>query len=211
MGDVALVPERDVLEGGHGLAADHASQAARAFGDDGVPLVRHGGGALLALRERLLDLADLGPSQMPDLGRDRIERGRAHGEGAHVLGVPVSLDHLGGRLRGLQPEPRADPLFDPWVNAGVGPDHAADRAHGDRLTRPAEPLAVPIELEREDGELVPEGGRLRVYAVRAADADRVAMLEGAAFRGGEEPLEIGKQDVARRPELERKPGVHDVG
>ena len=125
--------------------------------------------------------------------------------------MAVPLDHLGGCLGGLQSEPRADPLLDPGVDARVGPDDTADGAHGDALARPAEPFAVPIELEREDGELVPEGGRLRVYAVRAADADRVAMLEGAAFRGGEEPLELGKQDVARRPELERKPGVHDVG
>ena len=47
--------------------AHDARQATEALGGDGIALVRHLRGALLAAAERLLDLAHLGPRQMPDL------------------------------------------------------------------------------------------------------------------------------------------------
>ena len=48
--DVALVPERDVLEAGLGVAAQHAREAGDLLGLDRVALVRHRRGALLARR-----------------------------------------------------------------------------------------------------------------------------------------------------------------
>ena len=77
VGDVALVPERHVLEADDRGAADDAREAADALGDDRVPLVRHRRGALLALAERLLDLAHLGAREVADLERELVERRRA--------------------------------------------------------------------------------------------------------------------------------------
>ena len=74
--DVALVPERDVLEPDERVRAHDAREAADPLGDDGVPLVRHRRRALLALAERLLHLGDLGAREMPDLERERVERRR---------------------------------------------------------------------------------------------------------------------------------------
>jgi len=71
--DVALVPERDVLEPDDGGAAQHAGEPADALGDDGVPLVRHRGRALLPPAERLLHLGDLGASEVADLERELVE------------------------------------------------------------------------------------------------------------------------------------------
>ena len=57
------------------VAAQHAGQARDPLGDDRVALVRHRARALLALAERLLDLAHLGALEVPDLGRQPLERG----------------------------------------------------------------------------------------------------------------------------------------
>jgi hypothetical protein len=57
VGDVALVPEGDVLEADERSSPDDAREPADALGDDRVPLVRHRRRALLAAAERLLHLA----------------------------------------------------------------------------------------------------------------------------------------------------------
>ena len=74
--DVALVPERDVLEPDDRVCADDARQPADPLGDDRVPLVRHRRRALLAASERLLDLAHLRPGEVADLEREPLERRR---------------------------------------------------------------------------------------------------------------------------------------
>ena len=109
--DVALVPERDVLEPDERVRAHDAREAADALGDDRVALVRHRRRALLALAERLRDLADLGAREVADLERELLERGRDERERGEQLGVPVALDDLRrDRLR-LEPEALArEPL-----------------------------------------------------------------------------------------------------
>ena len=74
--DVALVPQRDVLERHLGVAAQDAREPADALADDRVALVRHRARALLALAERLLDLAHLGALQVADLGREALQARR---------------------------------------------------------------------------------------------------------------------------------------
>ena len=96
VGDVALVPEGYVFEGGLGVGADDAGEAGDLLGGDGVALVGHGGGALLLLGEELLGLADLGALEVADFGGDFVERGAEDGEGGDVGGVAVALHDLGG-------------------------------------------------------------------------------------------------------------------
>ena len=74
MRDVALVPERDVLEPDERRRPHDAREPADALRDDGVPLVRHRGRALLPAAERLLDLAHLGSGEVADLERELLER-----------------------------------------------------------------------------------------------------------------------------------------
>ena len=74
--DVALVPERDVLERRLAVAANQAREADNLLAADRIALVRHRRRALLALGERLLDLADLGLLQAADLERELLERRR---------------------------------------------------------------------------------------------------------------------------------------
>ena len=60
-------------------------------------------------------------------------------------------------------------------------------------------VAVAVELERPAGELPAERRRLGVDAVRAADADRAAVLLGAAHDGVERAVEPGEDQLRRRP------------
>src|SRR5436190_5358 len=78
--DVALVPERLVLEGDDRVAAQQAGQARDALAQDRVALVGHRAGALLAGLEGLHHLADLGVLKVPDLGREALEAASQHGD-----------------------------------------------------------------------------------------------------------------------------------
>ena len=74
-------------------------------------------------------------------------------------------------VRGLgraQAEPGADLLLDPRVDLRVRADRPADRADAHGLAGPAEPLAVAVELERPERDLVPEARRLGDDPVRPA-------------------------------------------
>ena len=74
--DVALVPQRDVLERRHGVAANQAREADDLLAADRVALVRHRRRALLPLGERLFDFADFGLLQPANLERELLERRR---------------------------------------------------------------------------------------------------------------------------------------
>ena len=67
MGDVALVPERHVLQRRRDGGAHDARETAEVLRQHGVALVRHGRGALLARREIFLGLAHLGALEVADL------------------------------------------------------------------------------------------------------------------------------------------------
>ena len=107
--DVALVPQRDVLEPGLRVAAQHAREPADALGGDRVALVRHRARALLAGAERLLDLAHLGALEVADLLREALEPGAGERDRAQQLGVAVARHDLGGDRLGGQAEPLEHP------------------------------------------------------------------------------------------------------
>ena len=183
--DVALVPERDVLEADERVRAHDAREPADALGDDRVPLVRHRRRALLAAAERLLHLADLGAREVPDLERERVERRGDDRERREQLGVAVALEDLRRGGRRLEAEPLARDPLELGVGRRVGADGAGELADAHPLERPRDPLAAARELERPAGELEPERRRLGVDAVRAADLQRLAVLLGARRDDGE--------------------------
>ena len=177
VGDVALVPEGHVLEPGLRVAAQDAGEAGDPLGGDRVALVRHRRGALLALAERLLDLADLGPLEVPDLGREALEAGAGDRDRREQLGVAVAGDDLRRRVLDAEPEPLHDRRLDRRRQRGVGADGAGELPEPGRGERALEPREVAVGLEGEAGEPEAEAGRLGVDPVGAADADRVAVLE----------------------------------
>ena len=112
MRDVALVPERDVLERRVAVAANQPRQADDLLAADRVALVRHRRRALLPLRERLLDLADLGLLQAADFERELLERRGGDGQRRQQFGVAIALNHLRRDRRRLETEAPADVGFD---------------------------------------------------------------------------------------------------
>ena len=106
---------------------------------------------------------------------------------------------------------RRDMRFDPRVDIGEGADRARNRAGGDLGARRDEPGAVAGEFGIGLGELEPEGDRLGMDAVAAADGRRQLVLEGAALQHREQGVEIGDQDVGGAGELDREAGVEHVG
>ena len=77
--------------------------------------------------------------------------------------------------------------------------------------RSDQPLLGAGELGIGLGELQPEGRRLGMDAVRAADGRRHLVLEGAALERGEQPSMSAMQDVGGAHELHVEAGVEHVG
>ena len=131
--DVALVPERDVLE--RRLALPRSSRARPTICSQpiGLRLCGIADEPFWPLRERLLDLADLGLLQAADLERELLERRGGDGERRQQLGVAIALDHLRRDRRRLEAEPAAD----------VGLDRGRQvRERADRARQLADAIAV---------------------------------------------------------------------
>ena len=211
MADVALVPEGDVLHGGEAVCPDQSGQATEVLRDDRVALVRHGGGALLARRERLLGLQHFCPLQVADLGRELLDAAREQGQGREVRRVPVALDHLVGCGRRLEPQLLTDIGFN--VRRQV-----RERAHGarrfaarDPVTRGSKPLTMALRLVVPDGQLDAERDGLAVDAMRASDHEGVTVLPGAFAEHGEQSLQILQNCIGGLDHQDGQRGVQDIG
>src|SRR4051794_26906950 len=99
--------------------------------------------------------------------------------------MPVAGDHLRRDRIRLESEALAGDALDLGVDRRVGADRARELADAAAGERPLDTAAGAVELERPTGELPAERGRLGVDAVRAADADRPAMLLGERDDGRE--------------------------
>ncbi len=110
--DVAFVPEGDVLEPGKGVCPQHPRQAGEVLASHGVSLVRHRGGALLPLGERLLGLEHLGPLKVPYLHGYLFHSRAEHRERREVFGVAVALNDLCGHGLDTEAEFLQDCLFE---------------------------------------------------------------------------------------------------
>ena len=208
--DVALVPERLILERGLRIAAHDARQAADPLAEDGIPLVRHRRGAFLFLAEWLAHLRDLTPLQVPDVGGELFQAAGQDGERRQVGRVTVASDHLSGDRRHLQAQFLQGPLLDPWLDRGVGADGAGELANPDLLARGDQPLAVTVELVEPAGQDEAEADRLRMDAVGPARHQRAPLLDRPAPDDRRQPVDIFKKDVGRLHQLQRERRVQHI-
>ncbi len=111
VGDVAFVPEDYVFETGLSVGADYAGETADLFAGDGVPLVGHGGGALLFFGKEFFGFADFGALQVADFCGDFIEGGGDDGERGEIGGVAVALNDLAADGGGVKAQTGADFFF----------------------------------------------------------------------------------------------------
>jgi len=143
--DVALVPQRDVLQRRNDGAAYHAGETSEVLGQHRVALVRHRGAALLPLGEEFLGLAHFRALQVADLG-GQVLQGRGHdGERCEERGVPVARDDLRGDRLDRKPELAGDVLLDPGIDIGKGAHRPRDGAGRDLGARCHQPGAVTVE------------------------------------------------------------------
>ena len=91
--------------------------------------------------------------------------------------------------------------FHPRVDLREGADRAGNGAGRDLLAGRDEPLLGAVEFGIGLRELQPEGDRLGMDAVRAADGRRQLVLEGASLQRGQQLVGIGDQDVGRARQL----------
>ena len=210
VGDVALVPESDVLEPDLRVPAQHARQPADPLRDDRVPLVRHRGRSLLPLAERLLDLPHLGPGEVADLDGEPLERRADQSDRRKQLGMPVPLQDLRRARRRLEPQALAGDVLDLRVDRRVLADRARELADAQALERVLDPHAVPLERERPSRELQPERRRLGVDPVRPAHAERLAMGLGLLDDGTERALQPLEQQRPGFLDRDRQRRVQDI-
>ena len=203
------MPEGDVLESDDGRQANDAGEPAEPLRDDGVALVRHRRRSLLPAAERLLDLANLRPGEMPDLERKRLERRCDDGQRRKQLGVTIALEDLGRRRCGLQAEPLAREALDLRVGRGVRADRAGELADAHALQSALDTSSIAIELERPARQLETERGRL-ACTVRASDQQRVPVLLGPANDGGRRPVDPLEDQRTCLEDLERQGGVEHI-
>jgi hypothetical protein len=124
--------------------------------------------------------------------------------------VAVALDHLRRDLRHLQAQALAGVLLHARRHRGVRADRAGHLPDGDLLARERDALLLAAQLVHPHGELHPERRRLRVHAVRAADADRVLVLHGTPRDHLAQPLHARVDQVERLQHLQAGGRVPDV-
>ena len=135
----------------------------------------------------------------------------ASASAATNCGVPVALDHLRGHRRGLQAQPRADPLlgFRTDVARTCPPRRRSCRRAVLRPRRRSARQIAPGFLV-PDGQLEAESDRLGVHAVRAADLHGVLEFQRAPFQHGAQLLQAGSRMRRGLLQQQRLRGIHHV-
>ena len=211
MADVALVPQGLVLHGSHGIAADQAGKAGHVLGGDGVLLVRHGRGALLALGEAFFHFQHLGALQMAQLHAQAFDAAGQDGQGGEEMGIAVTLHDLGGvRVHG-QAQTGQGLFLQFGGKEGVGAHGAGDLAHAHALDTGLDALQMALELGVEAGHLEAEAGGFGMDAVGAAHAEHALVLAGQGFQRSQHLFDVFHDELAGLHEQIAVGGVHDVG
>ena len=104
----------------------------------------------------------------------------------------------------------ADVLLHARVNAGVGAHRAGDGAKGHVVAGVAQAVEVALELPGPAAELHAKGHGLSVDAVRAAHAEGVTLLEGAALADLAKLLAVLDEDVGGLDELVTQGSIAQV-
>lgn len=177
------MPEGYILERGLRVGPDDAGQTTNLLANDGIPLVRHGGTALLlAFSKGFLGLANFRPLQMSYFKGDFLAQSRHQGESRDKGGVAVARDYLAGDGRRLEIELGADPLFVFRVKVSQGADSAGELAE-------SEVFGGALEAQKRSASFVPpkrklqtKRNRLGMDSVGPADGDSVLEFLSAAMQ-----------------------------
>ena len=119
---------------------------------------------------------------MADLEGEALQAGAGAGDRGEQCGVAVAGNDLRRHVLALQAEAVEGRRLDARVAIGIGADGAGELAHADALEGGGQPVALAPQLGHPAQQLEPEGGRLGVHAVGAADRRGVPELLGPGQR-----------------------------
>ena len=208
--DVALVPQRDVLDGRLRVAAQHAREPGDLLGLDRVSLVRHREEPFCPLRN--------GSSASRTSVRWRWRSSVAK-RSSPAPASAIACSSSAWRSRAttcVETGSRSSPIASSTRDSNSGdvaeyvPTAPRDRADRRLRERALQALGVAVRLEREAGELDPERRRLGVHAVRAPDAQRLAVLARPRGERRDERARARHDDLAGALELQRQRRVEHV-
>ncbi len=210
MTDIALVPQRDILEASDEVAAQDPGQTAQPFRGDGVAFVRHRRRTLLGGAKSLPHLTHFGALQMPHLGRDEFDRCAYRRARVKELGVAVARHYL-RRGHGHEPEGRTDVALHRRVDVRVRAHGAAELADRDRPAGRDESSSITVDLETPEREFGAKRRGFGMDSVGTSDHGRGAELERAALQHCGEVAGRGDQQVTRGRERGAQRRIDHVG
>src|SRR5215211_766893 len=124
--------------------------------------------------------------------------------------MPVALQDLRRHRGGLQPEPLARQPLELGIGRRVGADDARELAHAHALEGMLQALASAPELEGPARQLEPEGRRLGMYTMGAADGDDLPVLVRPRNDGAKGTVDACEHERAGLSDLERERRVEHV-
>src|SRR5438445_12446409 len=128
MTDIALMPERDVLQRHNSIAANYTGQAAQPLTGNGIALVWHRRTAFLPFAKKFFNFQHFSPLEMTEFVRPTIAAGSDHGQRGHKFRVTVTLHDLGRNRRGFQSELLVSSSLDLVIDMCDRPDVTASFA-----------------------------------------------------------------------------------
>src|SRR5215469_9960021 len=210
MTDVALVPERYVLERDDSIPANYAGQSAQPLVGDRVAFVRHRRAAFLAFAEKFFYFQNFSPLEMPKFRCPAINARRDHGESGHKFCMTIALHDLRRKSRRFQSEPLTHRTLDFWIDVRVRAHCATDLADANALSGLRQPFYSTTEFVIHERQLQAERDRLSVHAVTAADHRRHFVAPRLVCDCATERFQIFEKDLAGLIQLYRKRRVQNI-
>src|SRR5271156_3024408 len=208
--DIALVPERDILQGREGIHAHHARQPADLFARYGIAFMRHRRAAALLAAKRFFHFAHFCALQVADFLRDALQRRGDDRECREILSVAVAFNYLGSDRCSREAQALADLLFDFRTQMRAGTNGAGNFADGDLLRGDLKAREIAAIFRVPIGDLQPESNRLGVNTVGASNFWRVLKFPGAAVQNFAQRFDFFLDQLRRFADEQRLRGVHHV-
>src|SRR5215212_1522220 len=152
MRDIALMPQRDILQTNNTIRSNHSGYSTDAFRDNWIALMRHRAGTFLSFRKTFLCLANLSALPVANIERKLFQRRCDDRKCGQVLGVDISLNHLGGNRRRFQSETGANTFLNGWIEMRERSDSTTDLSDSDGLASSLQAFVIAphfVEPKRE--------------------------------------------------------------
>src|SRR5213079_1088997 len=210
MRNIALVPERNVLESGLRVRAHHAGKSTDLLASNWIPLVRHRRRAFLFFAEIFFYFADFGTLKMANFRGDFVERAGYHGKSSEISRMAVALNNLRRNCGSFQSQARADFFFQLRAEVGKGADRPGELSYTHVLRCVLKTRNIALGLGVPVGQLDSESNRFGMDTVGASNHWCVSELPGAVFQDLGELLKTRGDDFRSLTNEQSLSGIDHV-